>query len=142
TDERRRDAMAAMNRGFYLAAGVAVVGFAITTQLYMIDPATKQVDWRPFMVTVSGILLAIVLDKLTEYFTSTHFSPVKETSRASLTGSATNILSGLALGMESSVWAIIVIALSILTSVMIYSGVQEALLSQGIPLAQAATIQF
>src|SRR5215210_5359831 len=65
TDERRRNAMAAMNRGFYLAAGVSIVGFAITTQLYMLDPVTKQIDWRPFMVTVAGIVLAIALDKLT-----------------------------------------------------------------------------
>ncbi|MDQ2996668.1 MAG: sodium/proton-translocating pyrophosphatase, partial [Chloroflexota bacterium] len=122
TDETRRNAMAAMNRGFYLSAVVAVIGFAITTQLYMIDPATQQVDWRPFMVTVAGIALAIVLDKLTEYFTSTHFSPVKETSRASQTGSATNILSGLALGMESSVWAILVIAGAILVSVLTFGG--------------------
>jgi len=122
TDEQRRNAMAAMNRGFYLSAVVAVIGFAIVSLYYMIDPATKQVDWRPFMATVAGIVLAIVLDKVTEYFTSTHFSPVKETSRASQTGAATNILSGLALGMESSVWAIVVIAGAILTSVLIFGG--------------------
>jgi K(+)-stimulated pyrophosphate-energized sodium pump len=122
TDEQRRNAMAAMNRGFYLAAGVSIVGFAIVTQFYMLDPVTGQIDWRPFLVTVAGIILAIVLDKLTEYFTSTHFSPVKETSRASQTGAATNILSGLALGMESSVWAIIVIASAILMSVLTFGG--------------------
>ena len=122
TDEQRRNAMAAMNRGFYLAAGVSVVGFAAVTMVYMTDPATGAADWRPFLATISGIALAIVLDKLTEYFTSTHFSPVKETSRASQTGAATNILSGLALGMESSVWAVIVIALSILSSVVIFAG--------------------
>jgi K(+)-stimulated pyrophosphate-energized sodium pump len=122
TDERRRNAMAAMNRGFYLAAIISVIGFAIVTVFYMIDPNTGFVDWRPFLATVSGILLAIILDKTTEYFTSTHFSPVKETSKASQTGSATNILSGLALGMESSVWAVVVIALSILSSVVIYAG--------------------
>ncbi|MEO7912144.1 MAG: sodium/proton-translocating pyrophosphatase, partial [Roseiflexaceae bacterium] len=93
TTEERRNAMAAMNRGFYLSAVVAVIGFAIVSLYYMIDPATQQVDWRPFMATVAGIVLAIVLDKVTEYFTSTHFSPVKETSRSSLTGSATLILS-------------------------------------------------
>jgi K(+)-stimulated pyrophosphate-energized sodium pump len=120
TDERRRNAMAAMNRGFYLAAALSVISFAGVTVVYMVDPATGAVDWRPFLATVSGIVLAIVLDKVTEYFTSTHFSPVKDTSKASQTGSATNILSGLALGMESSVWAIIVIALSILSSVLIY----------------------
>jgi len=125
TDETRRNAMAAMNRGFYLAAIVSVLGFAGVSLFYMVDPNTGLVDWRPFLATVSGILLAIVLDKVTEYFTSTHFSPVKETSKASLTGSATNILSGLALGMESSVWAAVVIALSILSSVIIYSGITD-----------------
>jgi K(+)-stimulated pyrophosphate-energized sodium pump len=122
TDEQRRNAMAAMNRGFYLSAAVAVIGFAIVTLYYMVDPNTGAVDWRPFMATVAGIILAIVLDKVTEYFTSTHFSPVKETSRSSLTGSATLILSGLALGFESSVWAVVVIAGSILSSVLIYAG--------------------
>ncbi len=121
TDERRRNAMAAMNRGFYLAATVSVVGFAAVTAFYMVDPNTNQIDWRPFLATFAGIVLAVVLDKLTEYFTSTHFSPVKDTSRASQTGSATNILSGLALGMESSVWAILVICGSVLTSVLIFA---------------------
>jgi K(+)-stimulated pyrophosphate-energized sodium pump len=122
TDERRRNAMAAMNRGFYLAAAVAVAACAVANFFYMRDPATGAVDWRFFLATVSGVVLAIVLDKLTEYFTSTHFSPVKETSKASQTGSATNILSGLALGMESSVWAALVIAASILSSVLIFTG--------------------
>jgi K(+)-stimulated pyrophosphate-energized sodium pump len=121
TDERRRNAMAAMNRGFYIAAAVAVIGFAVVTPSFMTD-ATGAVDWRPFMATVAGIVLAIALDKLTEYFTSTHFTPVKDTSKASQTGSATNILSGLALGMESSVWAVLVICGSILSSVVIFAG--------------------
>ncbi len=121
TDERRRNAMAAMNRGFYLAAIIAVVAAAIVSQFYMADPVSGVVDWRPFLATVAGVILAIVLDKVTEYFTSTHYSPVKETSRASQTGAATNILSGLALGMESSVWAVLVIAGSILASVAIYA---------------------
>ena len=121
TDERRRNAMGAMNRGFYTAAVIAVIGFAVVSLFFMKD-SSGNVDWRPFLATFSGIILAIVLDKVTEYFTSTHFSPVKETSRASQTGSATNILSGLALGMESSVWAALVIAGSILSSVLIYAG--------------------
>ncbi|MFQ5399826.1 MAG: sodium-translocating pyrophosphatase [Anaerolineae bacterium] len=122
TDETRRNAMAAMNRGFYLAAAVCTVGFAAVTLTYMKNPDTGIVDWRPFLATISGIVLAIVLDKLTEYFTSTHFSPVQEVSKSSVSSSATNILSGLALGMESSVWAVVVIALSILSSVLIYAG--------------------
>jgi K(+)-stimulated pyrophosphate-energized sodium pump len=122
TDERRRNAMAAMNRGFYIAAGLAIAGCVAATAVFMRDPATGVVDWRPLWATVAGVALAIVLDKLTEYFTSTHYNPVKEVSRSSQSGAATNILSGLALGMESSVWAILVICGSILTSVIIFSG--------------------
>ena len=125
TDERRRNAMAAMNRGFYIAAAIAVVASAVASFFFMVDPTTGAVDWRPFLATLSGVVLAIVLDKLTEYFTSTHYSPVKDVSRASQTGSATNILGGLALGMESSVWAALVIAGSILSSVLIYSGIAD-----------------
>ncbi|PDW03882.1 sodium-translocating pyrophosphatase [Candidatus Viridilinea mediisalina] len=122
TDERTRNAMAAMNRGFYIAAAIAVVASAVASYFFMRHPETGVVDWRPFFATVSGVLLAIALDKLTEYFTSTHFNPVKETSKSSQTGAATNILSGLALGMESSVWAISVIAISIFSSVVIFAG--------------------
>jgi K(+)-stimulated pyrophosphate-energized sodium pump len=121
TDERRRNAMAAMNRGFYLAAAIGALGCTVATYFYMRNP-DGSVDWRPLLATLSGLVLAIVLDKLTEYFTSTHFGPVKETSKASQTGAATNILSGLALGMESSVWAVVVIAGSIFSSVLIFNG--------------------
>jgi K(+)-stimulated pyrophosphate-energized sodium pump len=128
TDERRRNAMAAMNRGFYISAVIAVIASAAASFVFMVDPATNAVDWRPFLATLSGIVLAIVLDKLTEYFTSTHYNPVKETSKQSQTGAATNILSGLALGMESSVWAALVIAASILSSVVIYGGIADPVL--------------
>ncbi|MCU0491481.1 MAG: sodium-translocating pyrophosphatase [Chloroflexaceae bacterium] len=121
TDEKTRNAMAAMNRGFYIAAVIAVAGSAAITPVFMVD-ANGATDWRPFLAMLAGIVLAIVLDKLTEYFTSTHFKPVKDTSRASQTGSATNILSGLSLGMESSVWAVVVICGSIFSSVLIFSG--------------------
>ncbi len=121
TDERRRNAMAAMNRGFYIAAGLAIAGCVAATAVFMREPG-GAIDWRPLWATIAGVALAIVLDKLTEYFTSTHYNPVKEVSRSSQSGAATNILSGLALGMESSVWAILVICGSILTSVIIFNG--------------------
>lgn len=122
TDERRRNALAAMKRGLYVAVVIALIGFAGVTLVIMVDPQTGAVDWRPFMVTVTGIALTVVLDKLTEYFTATTYRPVKETSKASENGAATNILSGLALGMESSVWAVLVICASIIVSVVVYGG--------------------
>jgi K(+)-stimulated pyrophosphate-energized sodium pump len=59
---------------------------------------------------------------LTEYFTGTQHKPVKEIARSTQTGAATTLLRGLATGMESSVWAIIVIAMAILSSFIIFLG--------------------
>jgi K(+)-stimulated pyrophosphate-energized sodium pump len=66
-----------------------------------------------------GILLAVLLNKCTEYWTSTEYSPVREVVKSSRTGHATNIISGLALGLESSVWAVIIISAAILSSVLV-----------------------
>ena len=120
TDETKRDALGAMDRGLYLSAAIAITGFAAITQVYMIDPVSGAVDWKPFLATVSGIFLAIGLGKLTEYYTSTKYGPVQEVSAASETGAATNILSGTALGMESSTYSAIVIAGAIFVSILIY----------------------
>ncbi|CAN5543987.1 hypothetical protein BH11PLA2_BH11PLA2_28300 [soil metagenome] len=67
-----------------------------------------------------GIILAVALNKCTEYWTSTDYQPVKDVVKASRTGHATNIISGLALGYESSVWTALIIASAILGSVMVF----------------------
>ena len=77
-------------------------------------------DWRLAMLTSIGVGLAVVFNPLTSYFTSTRKSPVKEIVKSSSTGPATLILSGLSVGMESSVWALVVIALSFIFSYMLY----------------------
>lgn len=74
-----------------------------------------------------GILLAVLLNKCTEYWTSTEYSPVKEVVRSSSTGHATNIISGLALGLESSVWAVLLISGAILAAVAVCGDAQNLL---------------
>lgn len=119
TDEKKRDALAAMDRGLYISAAFAVLCTAAVTAFLMVAPADGSVDWKPFLTIVAGIALAIGLGKLTEYYTSTHFAPVREVSAASETGAATNILSGTALGMESSTYSAVVIAAAIFVSILI-----------------------
>jgi K(+)-stimulated pyrophosphate-energized sodium pump len=74
-----------------------------------------------------GILLAVGLNKCTEYWTSTEYGPVREVVRASATGHATNIISGLALGLESSVWAVLIISAAILGSVAVCNDAENLL---------------
>jgi K(+)-stimulated pyrophosphate-energized sodium pump len=73
-----------------------------------------------------GVLLAIGIDRLTEYFTGTDKSPVMEIKKAADTGPATLILQGISVGFESSVWSIIVIALTIIASIFIFGTIPGA----------------
>ena len=79
-------------------------------------------EWRAFLSVGVGILLAVALDEVTKYFTDTAHRPVKDIAGASKTGSATLILRGLAEGFESAVWQTVVIAVTILSSILIFWG--------------------
>jgi K(+)-stimulated pyrophosphate-energized sodium pump len=79
-------------------------------------------DWRLGLLTTIGIGLAVAFNPLTSYFTSTKRGPVKDIVKSTTTGPATTILSGLSVGMESSVWALLVIAISFIFALMIYGG--------------------
>jgi K(+)-stimulated pyrophosphate-energized sodium pump len=120
---KTRNAMAAINRGFYTSAAISVVGFGLVALFYMRE-------WRTFASTLAGIILAIVIDELTKHFTDWRYGPVREIASSTQTGSATTILSGLASGYESSAWAILVIAATILSAVLIYSGVGKTPVEQ------------
>ncbi len=120
SSNEEKNALGAIFRGFYTSATISIVLFTILTIVYMKD-AAGNIIWQPLLATVVGIALAIIIDRLTGYFTDTEFAPVKDIARNSQTGPATVLLSGLANGMESSTWAIIVIAGSLLASVLIFS---------------------
>lgn len=116
--EESDNAMSAIFRGYLTSAVISVVLFGILAYLYM-----KNIPggwWRPFAATTLGVVLAIVIDRLTEHFTGIHGKPIQEIRKATRTGPATTILSGLAVGYESSVWAVLVIAATIFGSIVIF----------------------
>jgi K(+)-stimulated pyrophosphate-energized sodium pump len=115
-----RDPMRPINIGYMTSAIASVIGFFIVNYLYLDDPRTGAPDWRFAMCATLGILLAVVTLWLTNYFTHPEKGPVTETAYASRTGAATLLLSGMAEGLESSVWALIVIALCIVGAMVIF----------------------
>jgi K(+)-stimulated pyrophosphate-energized sodium pump len=90
--------------------------------------------WRFALANLVGVVLALVIERLTEYFTSTHRKPVTEAAKQARTGPATVILSGFASGMESSVWAITAIAVSMICSSLLFAGIPE-MAAYGVALA-------
>jgi K(+)-stimulated pyrophosphate-energized sodium pump len=79
-------------------------------------------DWRLGMLTTIGVALAVAFNPLTSYFTSTKRTPVKEIVKATRTGPATTILTGLSVGMESAVYALLVIAIAFSFGYLLYRG--------------------
>ena len=115
-DDESMDPMQPINVGFWTSAAIASVGFGIVSYVYLAGPDW----WRFFMANFMGIVLVLVIGRLTEYFTSTEKAPVTEIALATRTGTATMLLMGLAEGMESSVWAIVAIAATIFGSFAIF----------------------
>jgi K(+)-stimulated pyrophosphate-energized sodium pump len=115
------DAMAAIFRGFLSSAVISAVLFFIAGFFYLNtdDMAPWGGWWRIPLAVAVGVLLAIVIDRLTEYFTGTDKAPVEDIKKAADTGPATLILHGVASGFESSVWSVVVIALTIIASIFI-----------------------
>ncbi|GAB4266332.1 MAG: sodium-translocating pyrophosphatase [Candidatus Promineifilaceae bacterium] len=118
------DAMKAIFQGFMTSAAISVAMFGIVALVYMRDVPGGW--WRPFLSTAVGVGLAIIIDRLTDYFTGTHSQPIAEIRKSTSGGPATTILSGLATGYESSVWSVVVIAATIGAAILIYSGVPVA----------------
>ena len=111
---RAHDAEESMFRS-YEVSSVFTIFWAFVLAL------TYANDWRMGMLTAIGVGLAVAFNPLTSYFTSTKRPPVKEIVESTETGPATTILSGLSVGMESSVWALIVIVISFVMAMVLYS---------------------
>ena len=112
---RAKDAEESMFRS-YEVSSVNTILWSFVVAVYYAH------DWRLAMLTSVGVGLAVVFNPLTSYFTSTRKKPVQEIVRSTRTGPATTILSGLSVGMESSVWAVVVIALSFIIALALYGG--------------------
>jgi K(+)-stimulated pyrophosphate-energized sodium pump len=110
--DKDKSAMAPINRGFLTASVLTIVGTAIVAFTYVGNHHANE-GWKCFAAVVAGLVLAQALSRLTEYFTSTETAPVQEIAEATRTGPATTVLSGISSGLESTVYAIILIAISL-----------------------------
>jgi K(+)-stimulated pyrophosphate-energized sodium pump len=105
-----QDPMDALNRGYYVTTLLALAGFAAAVY-YML-----QGRWWLLSCGVVGMVTSFLFVRITEYYTETRYRPVQSIANASLTGPATNIISGLAVGMETPAMPVVVISAALLLS--------------------------
>jgi len=105
--------MTALYKGMFVTMGLALIGFYFVTQ-QMIPPGGAPITF--FLTTVVGSVLTILIIVITEYYTSTEYRPVREVAKASETGAGTNIIIGLAVGLESTILVVLAIVAAIFAS--------------------------
>lgn len=133
TDERG-DPMKALNRGYYVTSALAIVGFAICSNLLLSADPVKYPEaasaWIYFFFCgVIGILMAQAFVYITQYYTEYKYRPVREIAEASQTGPATNIIAGVAVGLECVAIPVVVISVAIISSY--YLGMQSGVPNAG-----------
>ncbi len=120
---RTTNARAALSSGNIFTGVAVLVISAIIIYFFKIDyvfqgkfvlaRGTANI-WRPFFSIVFGLVAGLIISKISEYYTSYDYKPVKHLAESSQTGVAINITGGLALGMGSTLWPILTIALGII----------------------------
>ncbi|MDT4891273.1 MAG: K(+)-stimulated pyrophosphate-energized sodium pump [Pseudonocardiales bacterium] len=126
-----RNGLVPINRGFVISALtslalVAVASFTFLPSKFSTFGPQFANKGNPaliaFVAVLIGIVLAVIIQQLTGYFTDTIRRPVQDVAKTSLTGPATVILAGISLGLESAVYTAILIALAVFGAFLLGSG--------------------
>ena len=103
------DPQKALNLGEYTATAIQIIATAILSY-------TLFGEFKAFFAVLAGLVVGTAIGKITEMYTSEKYKSVKEIAESSETGAATNIISGLSVGMKSTAIPILFIVLGVLVS--------------------------
>ena len=111
------DPMAALNRGFYVTSAIVAVALFFLCRWLLVGPnVPPEAWWHYFACALVGLATAFAFVYITQYYTEYRYRPVLSIADASQTGPATNIIAGLAVGMESTVLPVFTVAIAIVAS--------------------------
>jgi len=135
--ESDRSGLATINRGFFASAAISALLVVVAAFVFLpgkireLGGVTEEVAGQvgnhdPRLIAIGAVLIGLVLatgiQLLTGYFTETNRRPVRDIARASLTGPATVILSGFAVGLESAVYSALLIGAAVYGAFLLGGG--------------------
>lgn len=106
----QKSLLGSLRRGTYASAVISAIGSAIL--IFTLLPNNSNVFWA----VISGLIAGVLIGFFTEYYTSDSYKPTKKLASSSETGSATIIIDGIALGMNSTAIPVIIIGISVIIS--------------------------
>jgi K(+)-stimulated pyrophosphate-energized sodium pump len=109
---KNENIMGALYKGLIASGVISAIGFYFVTY-FTGNPMNL------FLATLVGLVITILINVITEYYTSTKYRPVKKTAESSVTGAGTNLIYGLAVGMESTILPVLVIVLGIVAAYLL-----------------------
>jgi K(+)-stimulated pyrophosphate-energized sodium pump len=109
------DPMNALNRGYFISVAISAVAMVLTVWAMLGN--SKGIEWGWLAAAgLVGIIASVVVVYVTQYYTDGKYRPVKSIVQASRTGPATNIVTGVAVGFESTLLTSLIIGASLLSA--------------------------
>jgi H(+)-translocating pyrophosphatase len=108
------DPMKSLNRGYYVAVVLAMVGFGFASWWLLNPVGAPNAWWHFYLAGIIGVLASVAFVFITQYYTEYKYRPVKSIAEASQTGPATNIIAGIAVGLESTALPVLTISAALL----------------------------
>ncbi len=114
-----KDPQKALNNGTLASSLITIIaGFFLSNMILE--------SYKPFIAILSGLVVGLIIAKITEYYTSGDYKPVQRIAKESETGSSTNIIGGLSVGMMSTAAPLVVISIGILVAYFVSGGATNA----------------
>lgn len=122
------DPLDILKRGYYVSLGLAIVGLFYICKTFLYVPAQPNAYLCFFGCTVVGVIVSFLFVIMTQYYTDYTFGPVQSIASSSQMGHATNIITGLSVGLESTGPPVIVISIAIISAYYLgeSSGIKDA----------------
>ena len=120
--EEKIDPMTALNRGYYVAVVLALAAFGGATFWLLDADGAPDAWWHFFLCGIIGVATSMAFVYITQYYTEHKYRPVKSIAEASQTGPATNIISGISVGLECVAAPVVVISAALLGSYFLGKG--------------------